>query len=533
VIRDDVQNRAQAFQATWSKRLSPAPVLRLDSTWPSIGVVDLITFTLRTLTDLNSEEAEQLKNASSYMASLAHQCWTSFGAQVVLEDTNEGVILRAQGGEYLDSGEEHKFEVEKEFGTMLQVASIEIPVLADFFRPVNFDSNWVSPFSLGVMLGLNPMGSGPWLDRELGEIQPQIDNGTRELARTCAEYYAKVFPDEPLGQVAELYLGDLVYPPSMMKEELPALDAVDGVLRFCKEYKIGAQGLLDLSSNLARTPDELLSGAGIALYGALGEGDPSPEMLAVAEAKGVYMGLLRPAMLKAREGVELEGEWIGNESYGDAEAKRFEFELKMGFLPWVKLSSKRLFKPGNAEPLNYLLSALAYFDMERAMSICDDLISETPMDIEVRLQRIYLDVLSGEFDKADKGFRALLTEPGCESNSKLFHLWGLSDLLSSDSDATVEHLKKAYQLGGEEPHLQIEILNDYAWALISVGQLDDALDVLEEAKGRKVQSVTEMLNQAFALQNMGREREAAAIRRSLYRLTPTDRRVFSNLASET
>jgi len=334
-----------------------------------------------------------------------------------------------------------------------------------------------------------------------------------------------LFPDEQLGQVAELYLNRLIYPPALMKEAALALGSVAGILNFVDHYNVGLDAARNLCHNLSFLADPVISDAGLAVYAALVDTKPPREICARAQTKGLYVGLLRTAMLRAREHFQLRGDWLEADELDDVDRMRFQIEQSLGFIPWLKLSQERI---GEKE-LRGVIQALSFFDMQEAVRLADGYIRENPADIELRLQSVYLDMIRGEHQEAIAQFRKILSEPGCEEDPMLFDMWGICDLAQGDVQSATEHLGTAYKFMNPENFHERGIANNYAWSLMLTEQFERALEVLETALRYSDTIVTVLLNKAYIFKVLSRHEEATAIEEQLIHLAPLDSRTFQNL----
>jgi tetratricopeptide (TPR) repeat protein len=530
LIDTTVQQIAFSFKEKWNNHLQAAPVLLLDDTWPSVGTLDLLTFGLRLESNLSKDEESLVKGASAYLALLVHKCWSLIADKVRVDNSEEGITVTAQNGPALIENDQASVNVEVELRKCLQELPYPFPVIADLTRPISFDSNIICPFAIGLLTGLSPTVRGPWSIMPPKSFMPFLDVITKELARQSAEYYTRVYPQEPLGQVAEMYLSNLVFPPAMIGEVLPASNAVHKLLDFFTEYKISREAMQDVAHNLALSADDLLSYAGLALFAALADEMPPKEIIAAAQAKGRQMGLLRRTMLSVRKRLELGPDWVEDGLKHDRDKKHFDIETSLEFIPWLYLSRKRVEADAEDGKLAPLLAALCDFDMPTATRTLDKLIEEDPTDIECRLQRAKLEMLSGNNDQADSLCSAIYSEPNADSNPRFFNLWGLCALKVGDVPAALKYLKAGLALQNAGPWLKSDIANNLGWAYILKGDFEAALEHLEKGLQESECPTTLLLNKAYALWQLKRREESLDVRKELFQLAPTDRRVFGNIA---
>ncbi len=428
MIAQSVIDLADELAQKWNLRAREIPSLILDGSWPSVSLCDSLTYQLRGKERFSAADNELVRQTAAYLAVLAHNCWERFGVTVEVNSDDHGIYIKSVDGSASDKNRESVVPIEGALKQCLKTLPQPFPVIAEYTFNLSGEHSIYNRFGIGLMTGLSPFCEGRWSTETVKTFREHIDDAVKVLARSSADYYARVFPEEKLGQVAELYLSKLIYPPSGMEEVLPAAGAIDSVLDFFEEYKVSQASMMKVSANLARNPDEVISQIGLSLYGALCDGVPTREVIAAAEVKGSYVGVLREAMLRAREKLNLPADWITQGEFTKEEEARFDLELTLGFLPWVKLSKKRIRMKRTDANIVPLLERLSYFDLDECIKLSDAMLVAAPGDVEVRIQRIYLDMLSTNMDKATKEFRKLLSEPGAESEVMLFNLWGLCEI---------------------------------------------------------------------------------------------------------
>ena len=524
-VADIVNN----FRSLWSRHLVRSPLLELDGNWPSVGIIDLMTFPLRHRDELGQREGVLITECAAYLAVIAERCWIALGAEVKVQNGLHGICISMSGGP-LSSGKRFIVHVERDLREYLRKVPVPLPVIGEFRRVLTFDGNLVSSYALGLMLGLAPSGDGPLKTEPLGSYKPHLEIAERELARQSVDYYTRVFPDEPLGQVAELYLCRLIFPPVLMAEPYPAMNAVHHLIDFFHDYRVNKRMMMNLCHNLALSPDELQSSVGMVFYTALLEEDPPSEILAAAQAKGRNMALLRPAMLYVREQFGLRPDWITEPEVTAEDLRRYEIEVQLGFLPWFNLRPSKVASKSTDPNLTEFLQALSINDFPQAVRIADQIIESNPSDLEMRVQRVYLDLYQGDIDRARHGAKSLSTEPEAETDSRFFHLWGLCEIYQGDTESASRRFNTALELCNENGVFRAEVANDLACALIESENFERALEVLDYAMPYSPSPVSVLLNKVFVLERLGQVEEASLIHSQiLIRLAPTDRRVVGRL----
>lgn len=265
MIESSVQVLLDNFTRKYSFGGEEQPLLNLDYNWPSIAVVEALLFPLRLRTELTEEENERIRGAAAYIASVALTCWKSFNVEAQLVPGEQGVKLIAVSGYKLSDGNPFTVYIEEVLRKILKTPPNPFPVIESFEREISIDYKYISLFAYGVCYGLTPFGEGPWQNETLASFATPVEAVTKEIARQWASYYARVFPSEPLGQVAELYLNQLIYPPVLLQEGFPAVTGVKGFFNFLNDFQIPNDQGFALAQNLALTNDEIVSQVGVAV----------------------------------------------------------------------------------------------------------------------------------------------------------------------------------------------------------------------------------------------------------------------------
>lgn len=503
-----------------------SPFYTLDYSWPSFGFFDALTQPLRGRADLDEFSNEILSATAAYLSVIAHDCWKLYGVEVIVDEQEEGIVIGARKGNFIPEGEEVVLYIERDLKKIIAEFPYPFPVFSDFKRDISPSMNILSPFAIGVVTGLSPYVEGPWSSLKPVEFKENIEFAVKHLAQGCAEYYAKIFPNEPLGQVAELYLNSLIFPPILYAEDSPARKAVKGILEFSKEYQVNKEQLLSLSLNLSKLPDEVLSLAGFAISSALVEKE-NPNLVATADTKGLFLGTLRPAMYDVVENFKLHDDWLEKEQFDEFDKGQIIKELNLGYFPWVKLSKDKIFTADKDDQLKELIKLLAKFDIRNAINVSDAIISTDPNEIEVRIQRTFLDLAKKDLKSASESVNSLISEPEADGSAICFNLYGMIHLIKGEFDKAISSFKQAQNLAVDNQKLSSEILNNIAWSLMCSNQHQDALDTLELALQRRPESLTSMLNKLACLIQLNKFSNAEIYLKELIKLVPFENRTIS------
>ncbi len=532
MIEESVANEIAQFNAWWGPYLEGSPRLKLDGSWPAIGVLDLLTFHLRLRSTGDWSHAAIIKGAAAVIAALAHDCWQKMGAEPRAFVSDVGICLETMKGPGLKEGQRQFIAIERELRRALKALPSPFPVVGEYKQPISIEQNVISLFALGVCTGLSPFGDGPWSDLTPERFEEPLSKALIHLASTSAHHYERLFPDEPLGQVGELYLERLIYPPMLMDEELPAWGAVQGMIGFFTEYQVPRDVMQAVAHNLALSPDELISLAGFTVYAAVLQGEPSPEILAIVQGRQRTNGLLRPAMIAAREAMGLGKEWIGQSEYTDEIGNRFVLEKRLGFMPWVSISKGKLRESFTSRPFQSALAAAIDFDLENAIALTDSILEETPDDVELRIQRVCLEaLLPNSKESVHRMLRSFSSEPAALAEPRFHDLMGTCLMALEDIEGAKRSFKTGIELTSSKPTMQAEFQNNLGWVLMMNREFEPALEQFERALKVFPSSVSYLLNKGHSLWRLGRLEEMRALADSIVALGPTNRSVFSILVS--
>lgn len=529
MVSEAILREIEELKLVWGKHLAKVPTLVLDDTWPSVGVLDLMTHPLRRRVDLMPFEIGLVRGVAAYIAKQIYDSWKEMGAEVTLEDTERGITVRASRGPKIEPGTVVSAYVERDVAQLLVRLPNPLPILNDFSRLITSEQQVLPTYTIAMCLGLSPFIEGSWSKESLTSMEREVGKVTRHLARSCADWYARVYPDEPLGQVPELYLFGLVFPPLLMNEEWPALHGVDGLCDFAQSYKVSVKQLERFAANLARSPEEQLSHIGFVFAAAVLSDDPSPELAALAQSKGSYVGTLRAAMVKARTLLGLGGDWLELDDIHFEQLAQIRREQELGFLPWISVSANKLATVPFDPELKQLVHASLHFDLLQATRLAQKLIEDTPQDLELRVQRIYLELVAKNIDRADALLKELLTEPECDDEPRVNNIAGIMALARGHhSAADVYFLRAKSQVVGQ-PFLSADMINNYGWTKVCRDRYDEALLAFDEAITIYPGYLAAHISRVGVLYRLNLIEEADKARRALARFAPTDRRVFLGL----
>lgn len=525
MIHQVVKELSSRFLNSWSSVFSKDPLLMWDESYPALGILDLILASGRGASREEFVFRQILSGVSATVACYIHDTLSSLGRSIEVNVGGRGVELVGQFHPN-SSGSTFLF-LEERLSDIISRQPEGLPIFRNFERIATQYGNWLTPLTLGVLMGSSGMFEESDIDINPDQLEEHEEKVLKELARQSAAWYERVYPDEPLGQVAELYLSGLIFPPMYMKESFPCLEAIKGIEEFRKTFQVSQDNLNKLLSNLLHSPDEVASAASLAYLVAASDRDASKEMFATARRFGAFLGILRGSVVEARKHLGLGDDWITRqEPFDPSTQQMIRREIKLGFIPWLKLPLERVFESPTNVMIAHSVQAMADFDMQRAKVAVDKVCEESPSDIDFRVQQINLIFLDGDSDSAMDAVRQLLSEPEAESQASVFLFMGMLHLLKRDALNAAETFQRARSLAGNDRAMMFEAANNYAWALMCQDKYEDALDVIELTVGLSEDDLVPRLNRIACLHRLGKLEDAENEKRALTNLSPFHPRVF-------
>jgi hypothetical protein len=407
MIADEVIALAKNLQQELQVIFADQPRYQLDFSWPSVGVLDNLTFNLRGKEKLSDQEYALLNGVASYLAGMAHDSWILFSDSqtitldlVRFENERPQVIITVKGGEYLPSKEQFSVNVTRALETILRSPQIPFPHFEQATRPLHPEENVISPFALGLLSGLTPYGEGRWKELTMNDFQENIIKVVEHLSVSSAKHYATIYPNEEFGASPELYAAGVIFPPLYYNEPLPALRGVNGFFDFCNdsERKVSPAALRKLAKNLALSPDESCAAVGAAVIAACGDEEPFLENLLIVRAQS-KLERLRGATVVARDFLGKIPDWIeliGQDKLDQA-LPIFSLERELGLIPFFRVPLQSLYH----QEFYPLIRALAWSNLDEAEILSAGLYSEavTPYMFSYLLQGAYISFFKRNYEQ--------------------------------------------------------------------------------------------------------------------------------------
>jgi hypothetical protein len=511
--------QTSSFVVQWNHKTARFPVLNLDYNWPSIGVLGLLAGVIAGKEERTREEDSFVDILAWYLGLSIQSYWKIANIESELSFTNDGVELSLVSDKSLTA------KLTLITAALLKELPLPLPVLTTYQRelPVSFDL--FSPVALGIALGESPLMEGV-VEGETNSLCDKGDQIVKSICRATAQFYERCFPNESLGQMAELYLASQIFPPLGMNETWPCLTSVTELLKFTSELKVSKGMLLSFAENLLTLPNEHLSHTGLAIYGALAGDKISDKALSHYESRRTLLGFLRHSMVEVKHLVGETDDWLNAEAPTEKEHRQYLQEIDLGFLPWFCMGDFILNEKAKDPKVNRLLKSLSNFDFAGAEGAADSIVENDPQNIEVRLQRIKLHLVAGELQQAELALRMLASEPDAEEDARLFLLWTQLDLRLSQLVEAQRHFDSAITLSAGDKRLRLKIFNELAPDFIFAGDVAFIMPYFETV--RENGSFMFLLNKYRLLRTIGESEESQKILLRLADLCPLNTEIFYN-----
>lgn len=526
MIDTSIQDRARSFIDSLRPFLGVSPVLALDYAWPSVAVLDALTFPLRKKASLSKREEELVAGVASYLGLMAYSCWKAFCAEPELVVGPTGVELRAKRGPKLDGTEPAVAYLERDLRAILLQPPRELLVCSSFRKVIAENDNALSAFAFGLFVGLLPTIEGPWARESVSSFAEQIAKVVDILAVGSADAYGRIFPDDALGRAPDLYRDALIYPLTLMAEDLPLRASARSALDYFERAKAPLPSIMRTSFFLSRMPDERISGTGFLLCVALASLAEIPDIRATAQGFGISLGLSRSVLAEIRERRGLGGDWLLKPAYDESDRRQIEKEITLGFFPWLKLPLARVYTSSSDRSLKELLLQLSFLQMDEALALVAKLLSTSPQDAELRVQRAYLLLACGEAENAAEELRTAIN---FGPSAAAVDMLGTIALIEGDTNEAARRFAEALTLPVAHDMQRAEILNNAGWTELLRGNAERALALLDESTALDPALLVALVNRATALHQLGREEPAKKLDEQLLYLAPLNRDVFRGL----
>jgi hypothetical protein len=461
-IDDSIKELAISFADRFNSIQERYPKLRLDFSFPSVGVVELVLAHLRGITNFSNQEEQLVRGAAAYLAYIAAHAWASIPDDLVVTatiDSTSEIAISVRNGIFLTDGSSFTINILSDLKEELEKASSKDLVLESF--------------AMGLFSGLCPNGKGNWKNLTAKEFAVYLDPIEQFLCLTTAEYFKAVYPDETFDNLPEIFKNSLVLPPHGFDEPFIGLRGATLLLEFLNKEGYSDKAVLDFVRKLSAMPTRQLSTIGKILTLSLTD--------EVRAGSTTIDPNLRGAVCAIRNQIFGETDWLSQISNSDRKSpesmnsiqESFERELEQGLIPNVILPGRLIFGARYKE----LFTVLTWNEIELGIKGCEALL-EAPSadDFSILLQNVALLIESENYQSAVEKISLAtlaLSSASIDQSVTFFQTAGDLYLRVRDFESAHEYLKRGMEQGA---YLQTDILPSlFLSSLISLQRFEEAV----------------------------------------------------------
>lgn len=513
---DKLDKKANEFIAQTKWLVEFSEIYLIDYNFPSMGVVDLLLSYFRGKYEYSSDDKSLIELVSAYLGSYICKVWRNCGLNPVVDYSEYGVLISVEG---LASKAVHLNSV---FRNFLTTPPKDVAVRRGNRVPLSPVGDFVCSFVHGFLRGVY-FEEVEELDLVFNQdLLNQID---KEIAIQYAKWYEVVYPKESLSHLPVLYLKIQKNIHFLASNQFPLSDEV---LEFDSYFKeIGLDSKLvrsKLGTIFAYSPVEYLSLLGLLLIRMEGDVLSVKESMPFFKVRSYALPLIRGSVYGQHDGKK---DWIDLGAIDHSELSQIEIDQSLHFLPWLSLSLDYFKGRKITEDLKGFLSAVREGDFAGSLGELDRMLEVTPGDLELRIQRAFFYLITGEFEQGHEYCKRLLTEPGIEKESQFFYIWGSLLISLRQYELAERYLRIAFNFGDLEEFDKAEIGNSLSWCYILMSRNQEALEIMDAVVGlNSVERVSILLNRLLLLPE---ENKDLVLLRKIVKSCPTDRRVFANV----
>lgn len=541
MIDKNVPNLAKAFKDYANELTSQSSILQLDDTWPSACTLDLYTQHLWGKQEYEESESVYLDGVAGYLAGLCYASWSHFPDAIdisILYNSDEygpGVSIIAEGGRFLRGTEKVSINISQSLKFILSNTPDPFPVYYKFTRNINGGQNFIALFALGLFSGQSPFSKGAWKSVEPDKFQLYLNQCEQFLATSTAAYYQRVFPEETLGQIPELYLHNLILPSYEIIEKFPADLGTKTLLKKLAKSKEKPKVLKDIAINLAQLPCPFVSAAGFAVsLGLLNERLPD-KLIAICNAKRDHIYELRPAVMTARAMLGKKRDWIqlANDNEFEEARKLLDYDCELGLCPIIKFANLEL---DNEEFIElFKFASWSYIDVvDQWFNDYDGEVQELPHS--VLILKAYHAICKDNYKKAKSVIDILESKRTEENkfNESLCLLKSIYLIFTNELNEAINTLKDL-STKAENISLKKDAINYLLSSYIEIQDIEKANELIKKSIKLMNNDMNFLYNAILIARVNDDINEFTKLLEKALNLSPLDRRVFNllslNLAS--
>ncbi|MFN8391027.1 MAG: hypothetical protein U0136_12120 [Bdellovibrionota bacterium] len=488
MIDEAVIQLAGIYVGYWSVALKGHARYALDSSWPSIGTVQLTLAHLRGKADLSDGDKTLVAGAAAYIGSLAHQNWSSFDENVkvdlkLITEPEREITLTATRGPKLKAGEAVSIPVYSSLLNWLRAPSSPLPVYGRYIQTFAPEEFGLATFFLGLFTGLSPLGAGPWKDLPDTEAKIQIYSADVALSKSCAGFSLNVFPTDTTGADPRIYSGGTILPPAGYGEKFFGARATYSLHQRLVQTETSPEEMQATALNLATNPNLCLAVPGYALSVALAADPLSRRLLAVSDGFGPIKLALKGAIAIARTAhghPESVFSLLKENKIEEAEALLSKEQL-LGLQPIFRIPVRE------AHAIPTLASHLYWTLAAEARKLIDAAAAKQLVSPAITVQGIALDCARGDFARAARELESftetkIWSEEDSDSLASLyFELRAMVALAAREFAQAQTYFERAIELGSANDLSQAQLIALHAECLKVLGEREMAIEGFKQA----------------------------------------------------
>jgi tetratricopeptide (TPR) repeat protein len=446
--------------------LSPYPALIPEGGWPSVGVLDALCRSLRGRGDLTAGERLFVSGTAAHIGELVDTCWRTFAMDVRVENDGDAVVCSGRG----EDGATYSLPLEKAILAVLRDPRVpQYPPGQLPFAPVRGE-RVLEIFALTACLGASRHGEGSWTRYGANDLSQRVETVVPLLAASCAQHYARLCPQELLGQNPDLYR-QLIWPLTLCDGAAAYEAAGANLLAYLDGALAQVRGAVPLLENLARFPTETVRDAALVCLILDDRLSLPGDLLEIAadHFRGRAPAFRQAAIrLAAKRGHNIDWTTGGEGSEG-----RFKFERRLGLLPLVYLPYADCLAPKNLDLVAALLELNAYDAvrfLERSLSGPD---RSSKYLFQLAMVRRWV----GDLEASEAALQDIVRTYPEQLDAEFYTEAGAGALAMGRVEDAITRLERARKLGG--PAYRVEPMLGSAYA--AAGRSEEAVAVLGDA----------------------------------------------------
>ena len=514
MIQPAIQEVAGLFRGELRWMLSPYPALIPEDGWPSIGVLDALCRSLHGRTELTPGERLFVAGAAAQLGELVDTCWRTFASDVRVEHDADTVVCSGRG----EDGATYSLPLERAILAVLRDPQTpQHPPGQLPFAPVRGE-RVLEVLALTACLGVSRYGEGSWTGCDSNNLTQRVDAVVPLLASSCGQHYARLYPQELLGQRPDLYR-QLIWPLTLCDGAGAYEAAGANLLSYLDSALTNLRGAAGLLENMARFPLETVRNAALVCM-ILDEGTVPPADLAEIAAdhfRERAPGFRKAAIeLAARRGQNID--WTCG---GPGSAARFQYERQMGLLPLVQLTYEQCMEPSYGDLVTALLEVNAY----DAVRFLDRKLSGPERSPALLFQLAMVRRWVGDLEASEAVLQEMVRTSSGQLDPDFYVEAGIGALAMGRIDDAITRLERARNLGGSPGRVGPILGKAYAAA----GRCSDAVTVLGDAIANGQLRSDVLISRAEARRELGQEEGYARDLAAAAELHPFNTRVVDQV----